>query len=407
MSDAKKGVVVAVVLIATIALLFLLRGVLTPVFFAFLLAYMLDPAADRCEQVMPRWLGILLILAAILTAVTAFLLLVVPGIVSDISVFFAELPSRVEQLIAAWEPYLSARGIPVPHSIDEVFSQVSANAEGVASRAVSPVASVVSWVVGGTASLVSALGRALLIPVIAFYLLLDFDTITETIHGLLPARFRDGIVSVAQEIDETLGQFVRGQVTVMLVLGSLYAIGYAFIGVRLAIPIGILAGMLAFIPYVGGGLGLGLALLMCAFDGSVASMGYVLVWFLVVQAFDGLLITPKIVGDKVGLSAVWVLLALMVGGEVFGFMGVLLAVPAAAVAKIFVVRGLANYRKSDLFGEAKSDLNALNEPSPAEVDPPALEASESAERSADEPSVPNEAKKSEAKKFDEVAGEEE
>jgi predicted PurR-regulated permease PerM len=175
---------------------------------------------------------------------------------------------------------------------------------------------------------------------------------TVAVRDLVPHGVRPFVVDVAKEIDQVLGQFIRGQLTVMLILAVLYAVGYSIAGVRLAVVIGIVAGALAFIPYVGGAVAIGLALLMCLLDfQGVDQILWVLAIYGVVQLLESFVITPKIMGETVGLSAVWVLLALMIGGELFGFSGVLLAVPAAAVAKIFVVRAVAWYRKSAVFLE--------------------------------------------------------
>jgi len=334
-----------------------LRAVLTPVFFAFLIAYALDPLVDRLEAwKLPRALAIVVLLAVFGGLVFLFLILVMPGVVREMATFGAELPKIARALVRDWEPVLESYGIPVPHSLAEAAEQLGNDAEGMAQRAMGPAATVLEWIVGGTANAISAVVGLLVVPVFAFYLLYDFDRMMAALRELVPVRARDGVFEVFTEIDDVLGQFVRGQLLVMLCLAVLYAVGYSLVGVRLAIPIGIIAGLLAFIPYVGGAVALGLALLMCAlsFQGW-QQIGLVVIVYGAVQVLEGFVITPKIVGDSVGLSSVWVLFALMVGGEIFGFLGVLLAVPAAAVAKIFVVRGVDSYRSSSWFAETTGD----------------------------------------------------
>jgi predicted PurR-regulated permease PerM len=181
--------------------------------------------------------------------------------------------------------------------------------------------------------------------------LLDaFDRLTAGVQELIPLRWRATVTSYAEEIEQILSQFMRGQLTVMAILAVLYSGAYALLGVRLAVPIGIAAGMLNFIPYLGGAFALAAGILMSLLDGwhTWQLVGVVLA-YTVVQALEGFVITPRIVGKTVGLSEIWVLLALFVGGEIFGFLGVLLAVPAAAVAKIFVSRGVQYYRTTELF----------------------------------------------------------
>lgn len=330
---------------------YVLRGVLTPVFFAFLIAYMLDPVVDRLEGLrIPRAAGITLVLSVVLGALGLFVLLAVPGIVRDVLAFAETLPDRIEAVLERIDPWLAEMGYEVPHTIDEAVAQLDIDTGQIAGRAAEPVAAVLGWIVGGTASVLGAVAGLLMVPIFAFYLLYDFDRMIAGVRDLTPWRVRPFVVDVAREVDEVLGQFIRGQLIVMLILAVLYAVGYSIVGVRLAVVIGIVAGLLSFIPYVGGAVALGLALLMAFLDfaGWNQVIGVVVVYG-VIQILEGFVITPKIVGDKVGLSAVWVLFALLVGGEVFGFLGVLLAVPAAAVAKIFVLRAVAWYRTSHVF----------------------------------------------------------
>jgi hypothetical protein len=192
-------------------------------------------------------------------------------------------------------------------------------------------------------------------------------------RDLVPVRIRPQVVEVATEIDAMLGQFVRGQVLVMLAMATLYGVAYSLVGVRLAIPIALVAGLLAFIPYVGSGSALTMGLLMCVVDWSGwLKPVLVIAAYAICQFLEGFVIVPRVVGDKVGLPAVWVLVALMIGGEVFGFLGVLLAVPAAAVVKIFVVRGIAWYKASRYYlgpeADAPSSTLALATGPAGEID---------------------------------------
>ncbi len=330
------------------AVLYALRGVVTPVISAFLIAYLLDPVVDRIEaRGVKRDVAITLLLGGLLSGIVLFLVLVVPGIVRDVRAFFVRLPEVVYGAVATYGPRLEALGVPVPHSTGEIVARLGADGASFAQDAIRPVTSALGFVVGGTASALGAVAGALMIPVFAFYLLHDFDRMVAAARDLVPLRHRDAVVTMVREIDAVLGQFVRGQLIVMLALAVLFAVGYGVVGIRLALPIGILAGLLSFIPYVGAGAALALGLLMVAFDGLGlgAALGVVGV-YTAIQLLEGFVITPRVVGDKVGLSSVGVLFALMVGGEVFGFLGVLLAVPAAAVLKIFVVRGIERYKAS-------------------------------------------------------------
>lgn len=354
-----RWVVVLFVVALVGLLLWGLRGVLTPVFFAFLIAYMLDPLVDRFEErKIPRGVGIAVLLTLVLGALGLFLLLALPSIVRDAAEFVHELPAQIAALEARVAPLAAEYGIELPASLGDAVGTLTAGdgsgSSGVSSdqlaKAAEPVFAILQWLWGGTASLLGAATSALIIPVFAAYLLHDFDRMTAGIAALIPPKWRPFIVDIAREVDTVLGEFIRGQLIVMLVLAFLYSVAYGLLGVRMAILIGVVAGMLSFIPYVGGAVALGFAVVMCLIDwtGWGQLLGVVGA-YAVIQVLEGFVITPKVVGDKVGLSAIWVLFALMVGGELFGFLGVLLALPAAAVVKIFVVRSLAWYRESEFF----------------------------------------------------------
>lgn len=349
-------------------LLYVLRGALTPVFFAFLIAYMLDPVVDRFEaRGVSRAVGIAVMLTVVLGGMALFLALVIPGAVRDLVEFVRDLPAKTDQLIALAEPWLARLGVPVPRSVDEALAQIHVDAAQLAKDAAVPVGTVLKSLLGGTLSLLGALAGLILVPVFAAYLLYDFDRIVAGAGELVPPRHRALVVEIARDVDGILGEFIRGQLIVMLILAVLYSLAYAILGVRLGVLIGVTAGLLSFIPYVGGGVALvfGVVMSLLYWTGWGQLVG-VLVAYAIIQALEGLVITPRVVGDKVGLSAVWVLFALLVGGELFGFLGVLLALPAAAVVKIFVLRGLGWYRASTLFVGPDGELVA----GPPVVSPP-------------------------------------
>lgn len=332
-----------------------LRGVLTPICTALGIAYLLDPVVDRFEaKRVPRGPAIVIVLTILSIFISLFLLLVLPGVVREVVQFIGDLPNELAEVLRNIEPVLQEYDIPVPHSLNEALTQFEIAPSELASHAAQPVQAVIQLVLGGTVSVVGALASLLIVPVLAFYLLYDFDHMTAGARDLVPVRVRDQVVEVATEIDVMMGQFVRGQLLVMIAMAVLYGIAYTLVGVRLAVPIALVAGLLAFIPYVGSGSALTMGLLMCVVDWTGwTKVILVVVAYAVCQFLEGFVIIPRVVGNKVGLPAVWVLVALMIGGEVFGFLGVLLAVPVAAVAKIFVVRALAWYKTSHYYlGEA-------------------------------------------------------
>jgi predicted PurR-regulated permease PerM len=337
-----------------------LRAVLTPIFLAFLIAYLCDPVVDRLEAWhMPRPAAIALVLGGALSMVGLFLVLVLPGLATDVAGVIRELPTQLTALWTTTVPWLEQRGITVPHTTTEWIERLNTLASEGASAVLAPAGSLVSTVIGSTLSVLGSVAAALVVVVLAIYLLNDFDRLTAGVRDLLPGRWRAPVTSYVEAIDAILSQFIRGQLIVMGILAVLYSSAYGLLGVRLAVPIGLAAGMLSFIPYLGSACALAAGVLMSLLGGwhGWQLLGVVLA-YTAIQILEGFVITPRIVGETVGLSAVWVLVALFVGGELFGFLGVLLAVPVAAVAKIFVARAVQYYRTTALFLQAPPDAVA-------------------------------------------------
>ncbi len=360
-----RWLVWAVALLSACGLVFALRNVLSPIFFAFMLAYVLDPLVDRFEAAkIPRSVGIVVLLVVVLGVLGLFVVLVVPTIVADVVNITRQFPATFASWMGVLQETARGWGVGLPASWSDVMARFGGDLSTLAQSALLPLGSVMQQVVGGTASMLSTLSALVMVPVFSFYLLHDFDVIVARMGELVPPRLRTPVGAIAREIDTVLSQFMRGQVTVMAILAVLYAGAYSLVGVSLAVPIGIVAGLLSFIPYVGGASALVLALLMVALHwvgwGQVIA---VVAAYIVIQLLEGFVITPRIVGDKLGLSPVWVLFAMLAGAELFGFVGILLSLPAAAVVKVFVLRGLALYKASAFFGAeavaGASDMSAL------------------------------------------------
>lgn len=355
--------------VATGWLLYTLRGVLAPVFFAFLIAYMLDPLVDRIEasrllrgKPIARAVGIAVLLVGAFALAAVAILVIVPMVYEEVASFLKRLPALVARSRAELEPILAEYGLEIPTSVGQALEELHLDVQSLLTKGYTPATAVVKWLLGGTASAVGAIIAALIVPVFAFYLLYDFDVLVAKVGELIPPRHRPEANSFFRDVDAVLGQFFRGQFTVMAILAVLYSVGYGAIGVPLALPIGIMAGLLSFIPYVGSTLALATALLMTALDWQ----GWVqILWVLgvhaLIQGMEGFVITPKIMGDTVGISAITVLFALLVGAELLGFTGVLLAVPTAAVSKILFQRVHERYRRSEFFVGGTADGSSASE----------------------------------------------
>jgi len=340
-------------ILAALAVVYLLRSVAVPLFFAFLLAYALDPIVDRLEAMrIPRALGAAVTLGGLFALAIMAFLYTIPIFVEELRSAALELPDQLQRLQARAEPWLLTNlKVKLPHTMNELTKTLG---DKVQSRA-PEMAGAVAVALFGTLTYVSVALSALIVPVFALYLLIDFNRIVIRGSELVPRRWVTPVSDIAGQIHKTLGGYVRGQITTNIVLGALYALGLRIIDIRLAVAIGVLTGMLAFVPYIGFFIGLSLGLAMAILDwhgiahvvGVVAVMGGV-------QLLDGMVITPRIVGRSVGLQPLEVLVTMMVAATLFGFLGVLLAVPLGAVVKILVVRSVDAYLESDFYKRAQA-----------------------------------------------------
>ena len=213
-------------------------------------------------------------------------------------------------------------------------------------------------VLSGVTGTVGALLSLLIVPVLAYYLLVEFDRIRLGALDLVPRAYQPTVSAAAARVDALMSGFIRGQLTVALVLAVLYSIGFAAIGIDLAIVIGVAGGLLAIIPYVGGAVALFGSVVMALVQyGFGAKLALVFGWYLVVQGLESFVLTPRIVGKSLGMHPVTVIVALMIGGDLLGFLGLLIAVPTAAVVQVFAQDLVARYRESPLYKlPAESDL---------------------------------------------------
>ncbi len=359
-----------------IALYFLiqaLRAVLTPVFLAFVIAYALDPVIDRFEaRGVSRSVAIVIVLVVLMAVVVGFAFLIVPELIRQVEVFTSRLPALLAQVSESGSQWVRARfNVELPTTFDEVMRQFGNKLRELAPRALGGAGSIVQLIFTSTFTALTVVANLILIPLFCFYLLRDFDSNIAKLRGYVPHRARPRVERIMADIDRTMAGFFRGQLTVMLIQGTIYSIGLVLLDVPLGVGIGLLTGTLCFIPYVGQLTGLCLALAMCLLDyQSGTQIVGVVALYGGVNILDGLVITPRIVGGKVGLSPILVILALMVFGQLFGFLGVLLAVPLATIFKILLNHGLEYYRSTDLFRE--EDLApALAVPAPAPAPTPA------------------------------------
>ncbi|SLN49603.1 AI-2 transport protein TqsA [Aquimixticola soesokkakensis] len=334
-----------------LVVLWVLGGVILPFIIAMAVAYMLDPVADRLEQI-----GFSRILATVtitLVAIVLFILaalLIVPTLIQQAGELIQTAPSLFSQLQA----FLVAR---FPELLDQ-GSQLRQTLESIGATIQSKGGEVLNGVLSSAMSLLNVVVLLVLVPVITFYLLMDWDRMVARIDSLLPRDHAPTIRGLAHDIDKTLASFIRGQGTVCLILGTFYAVSLMLLGLQFGLVAGAVAGALTFIPYVGaivgGGLSIGLALFQ--FWGEWGMIAAVIAVFAFGQFVEGNILTPKLVGTSIGLHPVWLIFALSAFGTLFGFVGMLVAVPVAAslgvVARFFIDR----YKDSRLYNGISADM---------------------------------------------------
>lgn len=329
----------------------LLQNVTVILMVSFFLAYILNPAVNRLESWgLGRSASSLALLFTGLMLFVAFVLFFVPSVFREIASFAKTAPRYVDALEAQANWIIKELGINIPQTPDELKTLFLERWRQVLPRLADPMAKIATSVFSSTLSLISFVFYALLIPIISYYLMVSFEEIRLTVRDLIPPDTRPAIVGKLRQIDSVLAAFVRGQLTVSLILAVLYSVGFVWIGIDLAIVLGVTSGLLFVIPYFGTMIGIvGGSLMAVAKFGDLAHVGYVLGWIVVVQLMEGYLITPRIVGHAIGLNPVVYILALIVGGNLFGLVGMLIAIPVTAVLKVLLVSAVDLYRKSYLY----------------------------------------------------------
>jgi predicted PurR-regulated permease PerM len=340
-----------VTLLALTVLLWLLRDILLPFVSGIALAYVEAPLADRIERLgINRTVAALLIVTVVVLVLVALVLLVVPLLLQQGSALISHIPGyfdRIKQLI-----------------VDPNFPWLNWLASGDSKQTMSEIVSkAAAWLLDfayslwtGGKALVSFASVLIVMPVVTFYLICDWHPMIAIVDGWVPVRQRDTVRQLAREIDAAIGGFLRGQLGVCLVLGVYYAIGLLLVGLDFALLIGLVAGLITFVPYIGSMTGLMIAasVAIAQFWPDWKRIAVVIAIFLVGQFIEGNIVSPKFVGERVGLHPVWVIFAMFAFGYLFGFVGLLLAVPLAAAIAVLFRFGLRQYLASPFYAGEKS-----------------------------------------------------
>lgn len=347
MSESVKWYWLSLALV-TFFLLWLLSPVLMPFVAAALLAYLGDPVVDRLEaRKVPRALAVTLVFLLIFAFIVLLPIILIPALENQLAGLIAKLPQYLdwaqnrllEHLGGSDSDQIAQTKELVKSTLSQYWQQIGGFAK-----------QILTTLTKSGLAMIAFLTNLILIPVVTFYLLRDWDILVAKVHALLPRQYEPRIGRIARESDAVLGEFLRGQLLVMLTLSTVYAIGLSMLGLDFALLIGLLAGLVSFVPYLGFIVGIGLAGAAASFQfHDIAHLLGVLAVFSLAQLLEGMVLTPKLVGDKIGLHPVAVIFSVMAGGQLFGVFGILLALPVAAVIMVLLRHLREFYTSSGMY----------------------------------------------------------
>jgi len=335
--------------------LWLLNNILLPFVVGMVVAYLLDPAVLRLQRLgMSRTLATSVVTIVAVLAGLGIAMAIFPPLFGQIQGLIASAPQfalkAIMQIQPLIEPLRERFGLPTLSLHD-----LQAEASQWAGQALAIAGGVAGGVVRGGAAFINLLALLFLTPVVTFYLLRDWEKLLHAIDRNLPLDHADTIRKLAHQSNDAIAGYMRGQALVCLSLGTFYAVGLTLVGLQFGFVIGLIAGAISFIPFVGTFVGavLSIGMALAQFPPDWMSVALVVAVFVVGQTLEGNILSPKLVGDRVGLHPVWIMFALLAGGALFGFVGVLAAVPIAAVIGVIVRHLLGRYRESDIYRGTK------------------------------------------------------
>ncbi len=356
MTTNKQGFWLAVFL-TTGWIIYLLSPILMPFLVAATLAYMGDPFADWLEKhKIPRTLAVIIVFMVLSIVVVGGLFVIIPAIKSQIAFTFAKAPEAYQWINQQAVPWInSTLGLEIAISELDIQLWLEQHWEDTSSF----LTTVLSGLGSSSVAVMAWFANLLLVPVVAFYLLRDWDKLISYVGSLIPRNKSTIVFKLAKESDEVLGAFVRGQLLVMFALGVIYSIGLSLTGLNVALLVGMIAGVASIVPYLGFAVGIiaaGVAALLQYH--SIGALVPIVIVFSVGQALEGMVLTPLLVGDKIGLHPVTVIFSILAGGQLFGFTGILIALPVAAVLAVIVRHFHSRYVDSHYYddGSEKSPI---------------------------------------------------
>ena len=332
-------------------LLWLLNDILLPFVVGMVVAYFLDPVVARLQRArMSRTMATTLVTIVAVLVSVGVVMAILPPLFGQVQSLITSAPEYIVKAMGRIQPLIEPLRIRLglePLSVHDL----QAEATQWAGKGLAFAGGVAGVLAERGVAIINLLGLLFITPVVTFYLLRDWEKVIAAIDSALPLDHADTIRKLTRESNAAIAGYVRGQALVCLALGSFYGIGLTLVGLKFGLVIGLIAGAISFIPFVGTFVGavMALGMALAQFPPEWIGVGKVAVVFLVGQTLEGNFLSPKLVGDRVGLHPVWIMFALLAGGSLFGFTGVLIAVPVAAVLGVIVRHFLARYRESDLY----------------------------------------------------------
>ena len=333
---------------ALFAAILALAPVLTPFLFAFIFAYILNPGVDWLQRHrVPRFAGVTLMLLLLTVGAVLLVLLIIAVLQREVPQLRDQLPLLLKKLNAVVAPRLAELGVRVRFDFPGLRHMMS---ERFSASPDDLLEMLFTYAKVSGSALLTLAGMVFVVPILMFYLLMDWHMVMRRLDRLVPRRWLPKVHELSGETNALLSQYLRGQILVMLILAALYSLGLAIAGFEVALPVGVFTGLAVFIPYIGFGLGLTLAVLAALLQfGSWYGLGAVAVVYGIGQCVESFYLTPRLVGERIGLHPLAVIFALLAFGQLFGFFGVLLALPTCAVLLVGARQLRRVYLTSDLY----------------------------------------------------------
>lgn len=346
-----RRIIIIITVCAFFYALFLMRSVIAPFAIAFVFAYMLNPTVSLLSRYMSRIMAIITVYFVGSMVVGAILVWLIPLLWQQTKMAWESLPLAVDWYNQTGRVWISQKtgDLPIALEVDVLSNAIIEYIQN--NYQVADVQSFIKQALSSGASVANSVGLLVMVPILTFYFLMGWQNRLHTWLTAIPVAYQEKVSHIAKDCDGALMSFIKGQLTVMILLGIIYAVQLQLIGLKLGLIIGISAGIASFVPYLGFGIGIIAALIagFFQFGADVVYLGLIIGAFMVGQVLEGYVLQPLLLGDKIGLSALWVIFSVLAGASLFGFVGMLIALPVSAVLNVLFHHAYTYYLRSDYY----------------------------------------------------------